>query len=482
MNRSSIHPIKPVNRVAIIGSGISGLSCAWLLNQSQDITLYEKDDRLGGHSNTVSFDLNQQKIDVDTGFIVFNPLNYPNLVRFLEKLNVASCDTDMSFAMSINDGQLEYSGTGLAGLFSQRQNIIRPKFWSMLLDLIRFYKEAPHFGAKTPIDKISLGELLKKNRYRSPFIYNHLLPMAAAIWSTPVDKMLDYPAASFIRFCMNHGLLQVKDRPQWKTIVGGSKSYVDKIKTELTNPEQANKIRLNTHIKSISRANGKVRVSDIHGQVEEYDHVVFACHSDQALKLLSDATALENDLLSCFPYQKNQAILHTDTSLMPKRKKVWSSWNYLSSDFNSTEQPNPEKQRVSVSYWMNKLQPLNTDTPIIVSLNPIKEPNPDSIIRSFFYEHPTFNQSSFTAQKQLWQLQGKQNTWFCGAYFGYGFHEDGLQSGLAVAEALGGTNRPWSLENPNSRICVTSKEAQSNDPLCNNRSVRMAVNRGAHIV
>ncbi len=459
MSTATLHPIKPNNKVAIIGSGISGLSCAWLLNQSQDVTLYEKDDRLGGHSNTVTFDLNQQTIDVDTGFIVFNPLNYPNLVSFLEKLNVASCDTDMSFAMSMNNGELEYSGTGLNGLFAQKQNLIRPKFWSMLFDLFRFYKEAPNFRNIPSIDEISLGELLQKNHCGDPFIYNHLLPMAAAIWSTPVDKMLDYPASCFIRFCMNHGLLQVKDRPQWKTIIGGSKSYVDKIRAELTG-----KIRLNTHIKSISRANGKVMVSDIHGQVEEYNHVVFACHSDQALKLLSDATSIENDLLSCFPYQKNQAILHLDTALMPKRSKVWSSWNYLaSSNLSSNNLPSNNKgteqkettQQVSVSYWMNKLQPLKTEVPVIVSLNPIKGPDPNSDIRSFFYEHPTFNQSSFKAQKQLWQLQGKQKTWFCGAYFGYGFHEDGLQSGLAVAEALGGIQMPWSLENPNNRIHVS---------------------------
>ena len=444
MSTATIHPIKPNNKIAIIGSGISGLSCAWLLNQSQDITLYEKDDRLGGHANTVSFDLHQQNIDVDTGFIVFNPLNYPNLVRFLEKLNVESCDTEMSFGMSINNGELEYSGTGLNGLFAQKQNLMRPRFWSMRYDLMKFYKEAPNFKHAPSIDEMSLGELLEKYHCGNPFIYNHLLPMAAAIWSTPVNKMLDYPANCFIRFCMNHGLLQLNDRPQWKTIIGGSKTYVEKIRIELKD-----KIRLNTHIKSISRHNGKVMVSNIHGQIEEYDHVVFACHSDQALKLLSDATQQENDLLSCFPYKKNQAILHLDTELMPKRRKVWSSWNYLSSDNKNTE------QQVSVSYWMNKLQPLKTETPIIVSLNPIKAPNPDSIIRSFFYEHPTFNQSSFSAQKQLWQLQGKQNTWFCGAYFGYGFHEDGLQSGLAVAEALGGIARPWSLENPNNRIYVT---------------------------
>lgn len=444
MNTATLHPIKSDHKIAIIGSGISGLSCAWLLNQSQDITLYEKDDRLGGHSNTVSFDLHNKKIDVDTGFIVFNPLNYPNLVRFLEKLNVSSCDTDMSFAMSVNNGELEYSGTGMSGLFAQKKNLIRPQFWSMIFDLMKFYKEAPNFIDNPSINEMSLGELLQKNDCRDPFIYNHLLPMAAAIWSTPVDKMLDYPAACFIRFCMNHGLLQLKDRPQWRTILGGSRSYVDKIKAELSG-----KIRLNTHIKSISRANGKVMVSDIHGQTEEYDHVVFACHSDQALKLLSDATSLENDLLSCFPYQKNQVILHLDTSLMPKRNKVWSSWNYLASGNKKTE------QQVSVSYWMNKLQPLNTEVPIIVSLNPIKAPHPYNIIKSFFYEHPTFNQSSFSAQKKLWQLQGKQNTWFCGAYFGYGFHEDGLQSGLAVAEALGGVKRPWLLKNPNHRIHVS---------------------------
>lgn len=463
MSTATIHPIKQNNKIAIIGSGISGLSCAWLLNQSQDITLYEKDDRLGGHSNTVSFDLHQQSIDVDTGFIVFNPPNYPNLVRFLEKLNVASCDTEMSFGMSINNGELEYSGTGLSGLFAQKRNLISPKFWSMLYDLMKFYKEAPNFNHSTTINEMSLGELLDKNHCGAPFIYNHLLPMAAAIWSTPVDKMLDYPANCFIRFCMNHGLLQLNDRPQWKTIIGGSKTYIEKIRTELQG-----KIRLNTHIKSISRHDGKVFVSDIHGQIEEYDHVVFACHSDQALKLLSDATQQENDLLSCFPYQKNQAILHLDTTLMPKRRKVWSSWNYLSSNHKNSE------QQVSVSYWMNKLQPLKTEIPVIVSLNPIKDPDPGSIIRSFFYEHPTFNQSSFSAQKQLWQLQGKQNTWFCGAYFGYGFHEDGLQSGLAVAEAIGGIARPWSLDNPSNRIHVTPTnhtDANHNGPISQNSPI-----------
>lgn len=437
-------------KVAVIGSGISGLSCAWLLNQSQNVTLYEKDDRLGGHSNTVSFYLNQKKIDVDTGFIVFNPSNYPNLVHFFKHLNVDTCETDMSFGVSVNRGKIEYSGTGLRGLFAQKRNLIRPRFWSMLSDLRRFYRQAPELLDSSELKNISLGQLLSKYHCKDPFIYDHLLPMAAAIWSTPVDKMLEYPATAFIRFCMNHGLLQLTDRPQWRTVIGGSKCYVEKIQQQLNQT-----IRLNTQIQSVSRNEGKIVITDRHGQGETYDQVVFACHADQALKLLKEPSSEEKRLLNSFPYQRNQAILHLDTALMPKRRAVWSSWNYLSDDKSYTDQSH-SRQKVSVSYWMNKLQPLNTETPVIVSLNPIEPPRSGTIIRSFFYDHPAFDQSSYQAQEHLWQLQGKQNTWFCGAYFGYGFHEDGLQSGLAVAEALGGISRPWKLDNPNSRISVHS--------------------------
>ena len=444
-------------KIAVIGSGIAGLSSAWLLNKAHQVTLYEKDDRLGGHSNTVSFDLKGQQINVDTGFIVFNPVNYPNLVKFFEHLNLATCETDMTFAVSINDGQLEYSGSGLGGLFAQKRNLFSPPFWSMIKDLMRFYRNADKMMLDSSLAEVSLGELLQRHGYGDRFIYDHLLPMGAAIWSTPVKQMLDYPALSFLRFCKNHGLLQVNDRPQWHTIPGGSIGYVNKIAAELEG-----KIRLNSRIHKVIRQPKGVIIEDLHGGREHYDDVVLACHADQALALLANPTAEEQKLLSSFPYQRNQAFLHMDQNLLPKDRKTWSSWNYMASGSGRDD------RQVSVSYWMNCLQPLATKEPIIVSLNPLKEPAPDKMIRSFFYDHPAFGRDSLKNQQKLWNLQGCQNTWFCGAWFGYGFHEDGIQSGLAVAEQLGGIPRPWQLEKPNSRICVTdlqTAESESSDRL-----------------
>ncbi len=437
-------------KIAIVGSGISGLSCAWLLNKTHDVTLFEKDDRLGGHSNTVSFNLDDKTVDVDTGFIVFNPVNYPNLVKLFELLNVDNCETDMSFAVSINRGQLEYSGTSLNGLLAQRANLLKPSFWKMISDLLRFYKESDQMLHDPHLNEISLGELLQKHGYGKQFIYNHLLPMGAAIWSTPVDQMLQYPAGSFLRFCKNHGLVQLKDRPQWRTVVGGSKNYVKKIAAELEG-----KIQLNSRIHRIIRNPQQVIIEDHHGNRQYFDDVVLACHSDQALALLDAPSEEEKELLEQFPYQRNIAYLHMDESMMPKRKAAWSSWNYLS------EGARDQSQQVSVTYWMNKLQPINTETPLFVSLNPVREPEKGSIIRTFFYDHPTFGKTSFAAQQRLWELQGRQRTWFCGAYFGYGFHEDGLQSGLAVAEQLGGIPRPWLLKNKNSRIFVGPNPVQT---------------------
>ncbi|MDO6563342.1 FAD-dependent oxidoreductase [Amphritea sp. 1_MG-2023] len=446
MNITAIRPKK----IAVIGSGISGLSCAWLLNKAHQVTLYEKDDRLGGHSNTVSFDLVGTSVDVDTGFIVFNPQNYPNLVKFFEHIDVATCPTDMSFAVSINAGQLEYNGSGLAGLFAQPRNIISPTFWSMIKDLMRFYRQADALMLDPSLADISLGELLNRHGYGERFIYDHLLPMGAAIWSTPVKQMLDYPALSFLRFCKNHGLLQLKDRPQWHTIPGGSISYVNKIASALTG-----NIRLNSRIHKVIRQPNGVIIEDLHGAQERYDDVVLACHADQALTLLANPTEAEQRLLSHFSYQRNQAFLHLDQSLLPNDPKVWSSWNYMATGSGRDD------RQVSISYWMNRLQPLATEQPIVVSLNPLKAPAADKMIRSFFYDHPAFDRDSFVSQQKLWSLQGQQNTWFCGAWFGYGFHEDGIQSGLAVAEQLGGIPRPWQLENPNSRITVTSTIANT---------------------
>lgn len=440
MNVSSIRPKK----IAVIGAGISGLSCAWLLNRQHKVTLYEKDDRLGGHANTVSFDLHGQQIDVDTGFIVYNPVNYPNLVAFFDYLDVPNCETDMSFGVSVNQGQLEYSGSGLAGLFAQKRNLLRPAFWRMLRDLSHLYRHSEVIQADAEARQVSLRQLLAELGYGKTFIYQHLLPMGAAIWSTPVEQMLDYPAASFMRFCENHGLLQVKDRPQWRTVVGGSQEYVNRIAGSLED------IRLNSRIHRITRRPGHVIIEDLHGKRESYDEVVLACHSDQALAMLEQPSADEQRLLGNLPYQRNQAYLHLDTKLMPKRRGVWSSWNYLA-------EGRLKNHQVAVTYWMNKLQPLPTDTPVLVSLNPPQAPEQSSIIHSQFYDHPVFNQDALIAQQELWQLQGQQNTWFCGAYFGYGFHEDGLQAGLAVAEQLGGLHRPWIVPEQSGRIFLQPK-------------------------
>jgi predicted NAD/FAD-binding protein len=438
----NITPIRS-KKIAVIGSGISGLSCAWMLNKHHQVTLYEKDDRLGGHSNTVSFDLDGHNVNVDTGFIVFNPKNYPNLVKFFEHLAVDTCETQMTFAVSVNNGELEYSGSGLSGLLAQKRNIIRPSFWRMVRQILRFYRQSDLLMKHPDLENQSLGQLLEQQGYQKEFIYNHLLPMGAAIWSTPVEKMLNYPASSFMNFCLNHGLLQVNNRPQWRTVIDGSKQYVDKIASELSG-----KIKLNCRIHKIIRETNQVIIEDNHGNRQHYDDVVLACHSDQALSLLDNPTEQEQALLSQFPYRRNKAYLHLDSSLMPERKSCWSSWNYMSENINGKD------QQVSITYWMNELQPLNTQTPIFVSLNPIREPKNGTIIRSFFYDHPEFGYQSKQYQKQLWSLQGQQRTWFCGAYFGYGFHEDGIQSGLAVAEQLGQISRPWEIDNPNSRIFV----------------------------
>ncbi|UTW04339.1 FAD-dependent oxidoreductase [Amphritea atlantica] len=447
MNITAIRPKK----IAVIGSGIAGLSCAWLLNKAHRVTLYEKDDRLGGHSNTVSFDLDGTRVDVDTGFIVFNPVNYPNLVKFFEHINLPTCETDMSFAVSVDSGRLEYSGSGLGGLFAQKRNLLNPAFWLMIKDLMKFYRNADSMMTDASLADVSLGELLNRLGYGDRFIYDHLLPMGAAIWSTPVQQMLEYPALSFLRFCQNHGLLQVNDRPQWHTIPGGSIGYVSKIAAALEG-----KVRINSRIHKVIRRPDGIIIEDLHGVREHYDEVVLACHADQALALLQDPTEQEKQLLSSFPYQRNRALLHLDQSLLPRNKKVWSSWNYMASGSARDE------RQVSVSYWMNRLQPLATEQPVIVSLNPLKEPAADKLIRSFFYDHPAFGQDSLINQQKLWSLQGQQNTWFCGAWFGYGFHEDGLQSGLAVAEQLGGIPRPWHLDNPNSRIIVFRRPPEVN--------------------
>lgn len=432
-------------KVAVIGSGISGLSAAWLLDKSADVTLFEADSRLGGHANTVTVERPGKKpIAVDTGFIVYNEKNYPNLVALFAHLGVPTLETEMSFAASLHGGKLEYSGSGLGGLLGQKTNLLRPRFWKMVRDIMRFYKIAPDLLNDPALQGVSLGDYLDRNNYSNGFVDDHLLPMGAAIWSMTAKDMRDYPLQAFIRFFVNHGLVQLSGRPQWRTVKGGSREYVSRIMAEFRGT-----VVLDSRISGIKRTNEGVKILDRAGHLSMFDDVVIATHADQALSLLADADESEQSLLGAFQYTRNAAVLHSDARLMPDRRAVWSSWNYLSEPgAKGTEQ-------LCVTYWMNKLQHLDEATPLFVTLNPSRPIDRAKIIQTFDYAHPLFNADAMEAQKTLWSLQGRRNTWFCGAHFGSGFHEDGIQSGLAVAEALGGVKRPWNVENESGRIFLT---------------------------
>jgi hypothetical protein len=434
-------------KVAVIGTGISGMAAAWLLSGHHDVTVYERADRIGGHSNTVDARTPHGNVPVDTGFIVYNEQTYPNLTALFDHLEVPTEATEMSFGVSLDNGALEYSGGNLGTVFAQRKNIISPRFWSMLRDLRRFYRDAPADMHRLG-PKATLGDYLKMGGYGAAFRDDHMLPMAAAIWSSPAQSMLDYPAAAFIRFHDNHGLLKLTNRPVWRTVTGGSRSYVSR----LTKPF-ANRIRLNENIVSMRRDADGVRIVTAGGDVQNYDHVIMATHADQALRMLSDASHQERALLAPFRYSHNLAVLHCDEGLMPRRRAVWSSWNYIG------ERNDPADIDVTVSYWMNRLQNLTSEAPLFLTLNPRRPPRAGTIFHSEMYEHPLIDAAAMAAQSRLWSLQGRQRTWFCGAYFGAGFHEDGLQSGLAVAEALGGVRRPWNVENESGRIHIKTDRA-----------------------
>jgi predicted NAD/FAD-binding protein len=428
--------IGPRKRIAVVGTGISGMSAAWLLSQRHDVTVYERDGRLGGHSNTVEVDTPDGVVPVDTGFIVYNEKTYPNLTALFAHLDVPTHPSEMSFAVSLKEGELEYSGSSLNGLFAQRSNVFRPRFWSMLNDLWRFYREAPR-DLSSLDDLSSLEQYLDAGYYGEVFRSDHLLPMAAAIWSASPGLMLQYPAASFIRFHDNHGLLRLRNRPQWRTVAGGSRTYVDALTHRFKDA-----VRLANGVTAIRRQPEGVEVRDCSGRADHFDDVVIATHADQALALLEQPTTQERNLLGAFRYSQNRAVLHSDPALMPQRKAAWASWNYIGGK-GTAETP-------TVTYWMNALQHLATAQNLFVTLNPLVEPQ--QVLREEHYDHPIFDAAAMGAQRRLWSLQGGNHTWFCGSYFGAGFHEDGLQSGLAVAETLGGVRRPWSVENESGRI------------------------------
>jgi predicted NAD/FAD-binding protein len=428
-------------RIAVCGAGISGLAAAWLLAKRHAVTLYEGEDRLGGHTCTVQAPGPDGPLPVDMGFIVYNEAAYPNLTALFRHLSVPTRETCMSLGVSLDDGDLEYGSRGLAGFLAQPSNLIRPRFLSMLSELIRFYRESPRDMANRTLAGLTLGDYLNVRGYSEPFQTDHLLPQAAAIWSSPVARARDYPAEAFVRFFDNHGLLRLVDRPLWRSVIGGSTAYVDRLMADFEGS-----VRLASAVASIRRLTDKVLVRDRSGTVETYDQVVVASHADQALVLLDDPAADEAALLGAVRYGPNAVILHTDQALMPRRRRAWSSWNYVGHRGERDEAAPP-----TVSYWMNRLQGL-PGQPLFVTLNPPRPPRPDSIIEQRTFDHPLFDGPAIAAQPRLWSLQGRRRTWFCGAYFGAGFHEDGLQAGLAVAEAIGGVRRPWTVPDESGRL------------------------------
>lgn len=410
--------------IAIVGTGISGLGIAHLLYPYHNIKIYEKNDYVGGHGRTIDINTQDRSIAVDTGFIVFNQRNYPLLSALLAHLNVEVEKSNMSFGASIDHGWLEYGTMSLKNIFVQKSNILSLKFLGMIKDIITFNKKAGSYLECEP--GITLRDCLEQLQLGKWFQKYYLLAMGGAIWSTPISSMLEFPAKTFIRFFENHGLLTINNHPQWYTVKNGSREYIKRLTQKF-----ADNILLNRGVTKVVRNHDQVAVYDAKGHVENYDEVIFACHADQALKVIENPSDKELSILSNFIYQRNKIVVHSDTNFMPKRKGAWASWVYLS------ENQNDNHSLISLSYWMNNLQPLKTQTPIIATLNPAREPSKNLIYDEYWFEHPIFNAAAIKAQKEIESIQGKNLFWFCGAYQRYGFHEDGLWSAVNVAEKMG---------------------------------------------
>jgi uncharacterized protein len=413
-------PLPRGSRVAVIGAGISGLASAYLLARNHQVTLFESAGYAGGHTNTVDVTLEGHTHPVDTGFLVFNDRTYPNLIALFAELGVESHPSEMTFSVSLDEGRLEWAGTSLNTVFAQRRNLFSPTFIGMLSDIMRFNGNAQRNLELAIETRASMAELLTVGGYGSAFQRHYLLPMAAAIWSSATTDILAFPATTFLRFCLNHALLQVNRRPQWKTVLGGGREYVRRIVGTLDD------VRVATAVRGVRRAADGVDVFTDNG-TERFDALVLATHAPTTLRLLEDADQDERSVLGAVRYQPNVAVLHTDTNLLPRRQRVWSAWNYLGRRGVDGMHP------VCVSYLVNQLQPLPFNTPLVVTLNPVTPPAPGTELRRFVYDHPLFDLTAIDAQHRLPSLQGKRRTWFAGAWTGYGFHEDGLKSALRVA-------------------------------------------------
>lgn len=419
-------------RIAIIGTGAAGLAAGWALGRRHDVEVFEAAERCGGHANTVEVDHDGGARAVDTGFLVYNARNYPHLVRLFAALGVETRPSDMSFAVSLDEGRIEYTGSP-GGLFARRRNLLRPRFWAMARDLLRFYREAAGWRRDgSDLDR-PLGALLAERGYGPAFLDDHLLPMAAAIWSCPKARVLDFPAHSFLAFMDNHGLLGLADRPAWRTVAGGSRDYVDRIAAGF-----GQRLHLATPVRRLVRRPEGVLVQSDRGE-GHFDQVVVATHADQALALLGeDADGEERTLLGAFGYARNDAILHGDPTLMPRRRRAWASWNYLG------RQGAGRDRDVAVTYWLNRLQGFGGGD-LFVSLNPLAPPDPTTVQGRFQYDHPILDGAAVAAQTRLGAIQGRRRTWFCGSYCGHGFHEDAVEAGFGVAEALDAPV-PWAGE------------------------------------
>ena len=415
-----------MQKLAVIGAGISGLSAAWLLREKYDVTLYEAEPRAGGHADTQVLTLDGETVPVDTGFIVFNNVNYPNLLGFFAALGVASHDSNMSFGVSRDNGAFEYAGGELKQLFAQPGNVLKPRFLAMVRDILRFNKTAPALLATS--SRASLGEYLAAQKYGAGFVEDYVLPMGAAIWSASVEGMKAFPAKSFVRFFLNHGLLSISDRPQWRTVTGGSRVYVSRVLQDLK------KVRLDSDVRAVRRAGDGVHVT-CERATETFDQVVFACHADQALAMIEAPAEAEREVLGAVSFQDNEAVLHQDSALMPRRKLAWSAWNYLSQGQDFYE-------KICLTYWMNLLQGMETRLPLLVSLNPRLPIDPAKILLRKTYRHPQFDTAAMDAQARLEDIQGVDKFWFCGAWTRWGFHEDGILSAVKICNALS-VVAPW---------------------------------------